>query len=441
MKHHAVHCILICILVLSGGCIQDIKDIFSPFIPEQYAKMYGITRDRNENPLESVTISLTGEKYNYSTKSDMDGRYSIPHIYEGTYSVTVEKEGYKKMSSSYYFMAGYTVPWNFTLYKDCKYYPVNTSANFVVRYGYNVTVYKGNITAILSYPEGAEYQAWPKPDGDLSKTSVVYRAGNRMLKWDLDNSNGRYPYIEGYFYMDLDGTREMKIFAPTEMSITAAAKEQPGYLSDEWKNEKEGARCMIAPSDGEIKEIANKIKNETHTDNVWVVARELFRWLVNNTYYQRDVVNHTQSAMEVLHSGKGDCDELSFLYVSLCRAAGIPARWVSGYMVKRNPEEYTGHAWAEFYDGEWVTVECAGNGSVEYELDRNFGIYDPDHIAIFFDDGTNESQNYGKMYAYGRYYDYPAKWEIYAYYNAIEYNKMYIAVYPDEHRELVEEME
>ncbi len=141
MKNQAIFCIFICILVVSSGCIEDLKDVFSPFVPEQYALMQGITTDRKGNPLESVMITITGEKYNYSTESDMNGRYSISRIYEGAYNVTVEKEGYNKISWPYYFMAGYTIPWNFTLYMDCTYYPVNTSANFVARGGWDVKVY------------------------------------------------------------------------------------------------------------------------------------------------------------------------------------------------------------------------------------------------------------------------------------------------------------
>ena len=342
-------------------------------------------------------------------------------------------------------MTGYTIPWNFTLYKDCKYYPVNASASFAVRYGYNVTVYKGNVTVILSYPEGADYNIWPRPDGDMSKIKYVYRAGNPMLQWDLDNSDGDYSSVKGHFYIDLNGTREMKIFTPTNMNITTAVKEQPNYLSDEWENEKEDARCMVDSSNIEIKEIANKIRNETHSENVWVVAKALFEWMVNNTEYDFEKCHNGSqyrgTPLETLKDGKGVCDELSFLYVSLCRAAGIPARWVEGYMVERNPLKYDRHAWAEFYDGGWVMVECAGNGSVEYELNKNFGIYEPDHISLFFDDGTNESQEYGRMYSGGQYYDYPPDWEIYQQYDALGYNKMYLAVYPDGYRELVKEME
>jgi transglutaminase-like putative cysteine protease len=48
------------------------------------------------------------------------------------------------------------------------------------------------------------------------------------------------------------------------------------------------------------------------------------------------------------------------LFVALCRAAGIPARGIGGYVVKQDkivkPEDY--HNWAEFYhDGTWQLAD------------------------------------------------------------------------------------
>jgi hypothetical protein len=60
-------------------------------------------------------------------------------------------------------------------------------------------------------------------------------------------------------------------------------------------------------------------------------------------------------ALKGLKAGQGDCEELSCLFVALCRATGVPARLVRG----------PGHAWAEFVlsdaDGKlvWIAVDPA----------------------------------------------------------------------------------
>jgi transglutaminase-like putative cysteine protease len=58
-------------------------------------------------------------------------------------------------------------------------------------------------------------------------------------------------------------------------------------------------------------------------------------------------------AVYALERGKGDCTESMYLFMALCRAAGIPARGIGGYTLVRNtvlqPSRY--HNWAEFHDG------------------------------------------------------------------------------------------
>jgi transglutaminase-like putative cysteine protease len=53
---------------------------------------------------------------------------------------------------------------------------------------------------------------------------------------------------------------------------------------------------------------------------------------------------------------KGDCGVQAILFITLCRMAGIPARWQSGLGVS---EYYTGcHDWAEFYVEPWGWMFC-----------------------------------------------------------------------------------
>ena len=52
----------------------------------------------------------------------------------------------------------------------------------------------------------------------------------------------------------------------------------------------------------------------------------------------------------------GDCGLQALLFISLCRIAGIPARWQSGLAVE---PEYTGsHDWAQFYLDGWGWLFC-----------------------------------------------------------------------------------
>ena len=207
---------------------------------------------------------------------------------------------------------------------------------------------------------------------------------------------------------------------------------------------------MIDPSNSEIKAIADQVKRETGSDDAWVVSKALFAWLKNNTEYynQAGSVEYTQSAAEVLHSRKGDCDELSYLYISLCRAAGIPARFVGGFLVEKAPKSYVAHVRTEFYDGEWVPVDVAAsenkNGAaraksdfIAQQMDAVFGVLSPGHVQTFVDDGTSASivADAGK----GVYYDKPFVFFPDVYYDLASYDEMYLASCADGTRKLVNE--
>ena len=61
------------------------------------------------------------------------------------------------------------------------------------------------------------------------------------------------------------------------------------------------------------------------------------------------------SALEILESGAGDCSEHALLFVTLCRAVGIPARQCSGYVSVAS--QWGAHAWAEIWLGQWVGAD------------------------------------------------------------------------------------
>ena len=65
------------------------------------------------------------------------------------------------------------------------------------------------------------------------------------------------------------------------------------------------------------------------------------------------------SALEVLESRVGDCNEHAILLVALLRSLGIPSRPCVGVLYFRDGFYY--HAWAEVWIGRWVTVDPALN--------------------------------------------------------------------------------
>jgi len=101
-------------------------------------------------------------------------------------------------------------------------------------------------------------------------------------------------------------------------------------------------------------EIRSIVAKETASvDNPLEKARRLWLYVAKNMRYRYEVEYSTipsisQMAVKEL---RGDCGVHAMLFITLCRTAGIPARWQSGWETK--PEGYTMHDWAEFYVEPW----------------------------------------------------------------------------------------
>lgn len=61
----------------------------------------------------------------------------------------------------------------------------------------------------------------------------------------------------------------------------------------------------------------------------------------------------------VVEQGHGDCGQVTLLYISLMRTLGVPARWISGWML--HPGEVNYHDWgATYFEGVgWVPVDVS----------------------------------------------------------------------------------
>lgn len=91
-------------------------------------------------------------------------------------------------------------------------------------------------------------------------------------------------------------------------------------------------------------------------------------------------------AAECARSMTGDCGVFALLFITLCRCAGIPARWESGLAVE--PDSAGPHDWARFYDPAqgWLYADPSygvGAARVGNEARRQFyfGTMDPYRMA------------------------------------------------------------
>ena len=188
----------------------------------------------------------------------------------------------------------------------------------------------------------------------------------------------------------------------TSLTIQQIAKLHPTIVQQYCRIQGNETEKTIDPTHPFIINTANKIKNDSGTDNVFELVKNIFIWLKTNTEYDLHYGSQeTQSSINTFLCKTGDCDDLSFLYIALCRSLNIPARFIRGYLLDRDSDPITliPHVWVEVFVGNdigsngWIPVECAGTAEITAEIHQNFAVEDVDHLRLFIDDGTNTSLN------------------------------------------------
>lgn len=82
-------------------------------------------------------------------------------------------------------------------------------------------------------------------------------------------------------------------------------------------------------------------------------ARKIFDYIAGHIAYCAEEEYSTIPSLsaKALATGRGDCGVQTMLFIAMCRAAGIPARWQSGWQTKR--QAFDMHDWCEFYVEPW----------------------------------------------------------------------------------------
>ncbi len=112
----------------------------------------------------------------------------------------------------------------------------------------------------------------------------------------------------------------------------------------------------------------------TRPDNPYWIARDLYDWLHDKMVYQR--IGGWDVAPTVLQRGSGSCSEYAFVYIAMCRAAGLPARYAGSVVVRGEDAsfDFVYHRWVEVYlpNSGWVPVDPSGG---DQESTRDQAMY------------------------------------------------------------------
>ena len=172
-----------------------------------------------------------------------------------------------------------------------------------------------------------------------------------------------------------------------------------GVTFDVVRSESAGYKALITPEmrkrlltadklgvvDDEIKAISAKIISGKKT--TLEKARAIYDYVVGKMEYDKTTPGWGQGdTARACKVGKGNCSDFHTLFISLSRAAGIPACFIYGFAI---PKDSSGnaipHCWAEFYDdesGKWTPVDCSEAKKHPELRDYYFGKLDANRVAF-----------------------------------------------------------
>ena len=146
--------------------------------------------------------------------------------------------------------------------------------------------------------------------------------GNRVLELELMEAD-RNVVFEVLMIVESEAQ------TPNRLSISPAE-------ADYWLHP-----TPLTQPDKHIEAIARQLQDEAKTPHD--LAQRINEHVYAIMRYQNDVTTVETTAAQALILGRGLCQDFAHLMLSICRTAGLPARYVSGHLLG----EGGSHAWVE----------------------------------------------------------------------------------------------
>jgi transglutaminase-like putative cysteine protease len=117
-------------------------------------------------------------------------------------------------------------------------------------------------------------------------------------------------------------------------------------------------------------ELADAARQRTANADPVEAAAEIASWVSDRVAYVQGATGVQTSAQEAWDQGQGVCQDMAHLTAALMREAGLPARYVSGYLHPQpdakpgDEKEGQSHAWVQYWIGEWMDCDPTNRAQV-----------------------------------------------------------------------------
>ena len=139
----------------------------------------------------------------------------------------------------------------------------------------------------------------------------------------------------------------------TKFMLAGETLTVPRTTPIELKDQVAGAAPGVETTNPKMIELAETLRTSSEQAGPWETAKAFWSWTRDNVRFEN---GDFRGAMHAIDQRCGDCEEMSALFVGMCRLSGIPARtvWVHS------------HDYPEFYlvdkqgKGHWIPAQVLG---------------------------------------------------------------------------------
>lgn len=114
-------------------------------------------------------------------------------------------------------------------------------------------------------------------------------------------------------------------------------------------------------------------------------AHDLMARIFRHVTYDADATDVDTLPLDALQSGKGVCQDFAHIMVACCRALGLPARYVSGYLLT-HPEPGQPRLIGCDASHAWASVYCPAGGDSQCRQSGQWLDFDPTNNRVPRDD-------------------------------------------------------
>lgn len=200
--------------------------------------------------------------------------------------------------------------------------------------------------------------SWPEQEVTIIKDGETISPEIKISYKTIDNG----VRIMNFQIPRLGAGKEAKAVITFEIrrSIVLPPEDTAGYVFPDLKKLPPGIREYLSPSpmiesnDPKIRELAKTLGADK--EKAWDRIEAIFDWIREHVQYKQGCP--LRGAVVALREKNGDCEDMTSLFIAICRAASIPARtvWVHNHCY---PEFYLNDANGE---GHWFPCNIASAG-------------------------------------------------------------------------------